>query len=125
MQPQHDAYCDEQHLPRQQCNDALAPADLQAATPTESEPAEAAEPIIEPAPDEESVSSAIRKGVATAGALEPAAYASRETAPVHTVEWRRHASRCDGRRGNRGGVGDGAWRAGAAWGAGVRVVCNG
>ena len=86
MQPQHDAYCDEQHLPRQQCNDALAPADLQAATPTESEPVEAAEPIIEPAPDEESVSSAIRKGVATAGALEPAAYASRETAPVDTVE---------------------------------------
>jgi hypothetical protein len=26
MQPQHEPYCDHQHLPRQRCNDALAPA---------------------------------------------------------------------------------------------------
>ncbi len=76
----HDPYCDEQHTPRQRCNDALAPAAPVAAfdiDPVESrvEPEDAAEPL---AP------SAVREAVATAEMPQPA--------PDVTHAWERTAA---------------------------------
>jgi hypothetical protein len=70
----HDPYCDEQHTPRQRCNDALAPPPPPAAAfdinPVEStvEP----EDTVEPRP-----SSALREAVATAEMPPPAPDVSR------------------------------------------------
>ncbi len=73
MQPEHDASCDEQHLPRQQCNTALAPAVGQRDTAVP-----VVTPIAAPAPDEDPASSAIRETVAMAHAPQPTVYVSRE-----------------------------------------------
>jgi hypothetical protein len=80
----HDPYCDEQHTPRQRCNDALAtpPAAAFDIDPVESRvgPADVAErDIVEPlAP------SAIREAVATAEMPQPA--------PDVTHAWERTAA---------------------------------
>ena len=79
MQPPHDVFCDGQHLPRQQCNDASAPAEMQVGpSGASAQVAHEATPIVEPAPGDEPVSSAIREAVAESDAMQPTVYVSRE-----------------------------------------------
>jgi hypothetical protein len=76
----HDLYCDEQHSDRQQCNDALAPADVRASAQAESDAAAVAEPAaaVEPEPEDEPASPAVHDAVAAADVPEPTVYVSRE-----------------------------------------------
>ena len=77
MQPLHDLYCDENHMPRQACNDALAPADVRARRSATPEPV-APEPAPS-APDEEPpLPSAVREAIAIAEMAPPTPYVTRE-----------------------------------------------
>jgi hypothetical protein len=78
MQPEHDLYCDEQHLPRQQCNDALAPADVRASLATDGDVVEPPPATAEATEPEAPASNAIRDAVATADTPQPTVYVSRE-----------------------------------------------
>jgi uncharacterized membrane protein len=84
MQPPHEPYCDQQHAPRQRCNDALAPAPDPVAA--YEPPAAEAEPIAAAALSEpmeaEPASSAVRDIAGEAPI--PTSYAGRE--------WRRAAA---------------------------------
>ncbi len=104
MQPQHDVFCDEQHLPRQQCNTALAPAVLRAARPIERDPVETAA-IDKLEPDEEPASSAVRDAVAMAETPEPTVYVSREWERTSAAVGHRDAAAIDAdKRSSRGGA---------------------
>ncbi len=127
----HELYCDERHSERQQCN-ALAPAGIRASVPIESDAVEVAEPAAMVEPEEEPASSAVREAVAAADVPEPTVYVSREwDRTASAVEANggddegfdveksasgggTRATRCDGVGSDRGCIGNGARREGAA-----------
>jgi hypothetical protein len=77
-EPSHELYCDEQHPPRQRCNDALAPPGVRAALVGGAVAPDAASAIADPVEAEDPASSAIRDAVSESGAPQPTVYVSRE-----------------------------------------------
>ncbi len=77
-EPSHELYCDEQHPPRQRCNDALAPPGVRAALIESAATPDAVSVVADPVEAEEPASSAIRDAVSESGAPQPTVYVSRE-----------------------------------------------
>ena len=109
MRPLHDRYCNESHTPRQPCNDALAPIEMQSTEPIEPDSLETeTEPTdIAALPDEPPMSSAVREAVAVAPMPPPSPYVTRE--------WERTAAAVSGARSGADDVDVGSRRGGVRW----------